>query len=275
MATLSPSIFAELVPQRQDVEQPLGRVLVLPVAGVDDVGADPLRRETPRRPRHAWRITTMSIRIASRLRAVSTRVSPLLTEDPWAATLTVSAESRFSANSKLMRVRVEASKKRLTIVFPRRAGTFLIGRSLTSLNGSAVSRMSRICSARERLERRRGPCPGRGTLQPPPHDQLHGIPAVQFRHQDVHPVAGAGADGDPDDVRLDRQLPAPAVDQHAEQDPPGPAEVGELIERGAHRPAGVEHVVHDDDGLAVERPGGWSRRPPAAGRSPADRRGRA
>ena len=86
----------------------------------------------------------MSIRIASRLRAVSTSVSPLDTLEPAAATFTVSAASRFSANSNEMRVRVDASKNRLTIVLPRSAGTFLIGRSLISLNGSAVSRISRI-----------------------------------------------------------------------------------------------------------------------------------
>jgi hypothetical protein len=56
----------------------------------------------------------------------------------------VSAESRFSANSNETRVRVEASKNRLTIVEPRSVGTFLMARSLISLNGSAVSRMRRI-----------------------------------------------------------------------------------------------------------------------------------
>ena len=86
----------------------------------------------------------MSMRIASRLRAVSTSVSPLLTLEPVEATLTVSADSRFSANSNEMRVRVEASKKRLTMVEPRSVGTFLMARSLISLNGSAVSRMRRI-----------------------------------------------------------------------------------------------------------------------------------
>ena len=95
-------------------------------------------------PEAPWRMTTMSIRIASRLRAVSTSVSPLLTLDPDAATLTVSAERRFSANSNETRVRVDASKNRLTIVEPRRVGTFLIARSLISLNGWAVSRMRRI-----------------------------------------------------------------------------------------------------------------------------------
>src|SRR2546426_6947979 len=61
-------------------------------------------------PEEGWRITTMSIRIASRFRAVSTRVSPFCTELPLAATLTVSAERRFSANSNEIRVRVDASR---------------------------------------------------------------------------------------------------------------------------------------------------------------------
>ncbi len=91
----------------------------------------------------------MSMRIASRLRAVSTSVSPFTTDEPAAAMFTVSAERRFSANSKETRVRVDASKKRLTMVLPRRTGTFLMRRSEISLKGSAVSRIARICS-RER-----------------------------------------------------------------------------------------------------------------------------
>ena len=91
-------------------------------------------------------MTTMSMRIASRFRAVSTSVSPFCTLEPVDATFTVSADSRFSANSNEIRVRVDASKNRLTIVAPRSVGTFLIARSLISLNGSAVSRMSLICS---------------------------------------------------------------------------------------------------------------------------------
>jgi hypothetical protein len=79
------------------------------------------------------------------LRAVSTSVSPFCTLEPDAATFTVSAESRFSANSNDTRVRVDASKNRLTIVAPRSVGTFLIARSLISLKGSAVSRMRLIC----------------------------------------------------------------------------------------------------------------------------------
>src|SRR3981081_3586378 len=56
-------------------------------------------------PEAPCRMTTMSMRMASRFRAVSTSVSPLLTLDPDDATFTVSAERRFSANSEEMRVR--------------------------------------------------------------------------------------------------------------------------------------------------------------------------
>src|SRR5207237_10430609 len=38
------------------------------------------------------------------------------------------------------------AKNGLTIVDTRKAGTFFVARSLISLNGSAVSRMRRICS---------------------------------------------------------------------------------------------------------------------------------
>jgi len=82
--------------------------------------------------------------------------------------------------------------------------------------------------------------------------QLDRVAAVELGDEDVDPVAGPGAHRGPDDVSLDRQLPAAAVNQDAEQDPPRPAEVGALIQRGAHRAAGVEHVVHDHDRAAVE-----------------------
>src|SRR3989475_8918863 len=57
-----------------------------------------------------------------------------------------------------------------------------------------------------------------------------------------------------DDVRLDRQLTPAAIHQHAERDALGAAEVGELVERGAHGTAGIQHVVHDHDVLTGELP---------------------
>ena len=77
--------------------------------------------------------------------------SPLLTEEVEAEMLTASAERRFAAISKEVRVRVEASKKRLMTVLPRRAGTFLIARAETSLNESAVSRIVVISSTESSL----------------------------------------------------------------------------------------------------------------------------
>ena len=91
-------------------------------------------------PDEPCRITTISIFIASKFRAVSTRVSPLDTEEPTEETLTVSALNLFSANSKEIFVRVEGSKNRFTMVLPLNTGTFLIFRSEISLKASAVSR---------------------------------------------------------------------------------------------------------------------------------------
>ena len=123
-------------------------------------------------------------------RRVDERLALATPTTPAAATLTVSAESRFSANSNEMRVRVEASKKRLTIVLPRSAGTFLIGRSLTSLNGSAVSRMRRICPRVSVLEPEQVLAErSAGHVAVPAH-QLDRVLAVELRHQHVHAVAG-------------------------------------------------------------------------------------
>ena len=63
----------------------------------------------------------------------------------------VSALRRFSAISNEVRVRVLGSKKRLTTVLPRSAGTFLMGRVAISCMTSAVSR-TRVISSGVRSE---------------------------------------------------------------------------------------------------------------------------
>ena len=85
------------------------------------------------------RMMTASAPIACKVCAVSFRDSPLLTLDPLAEKLMTSAESLFAAASKEIRVRVESSAKRLTIVRPRSVGSFFIGVSLTLANSAAVS----------------------------------------------------------------------------------------------------------------------------------------
>ena len=63
--------------------------------------------------------------------------SPLLAEDWAILMLSTSADKRFAASSKVVRVRVLGSKKRLTMVLPRSKGTFLTGRLPTPANDSA------------------------------------------------------------------------------------------------------------------------------------------
>ena len=67
-----------------------------------------------------------------------------MTLDVAVAIDSVSALRRFSAISNEVRVRVLGSKKRLTTVRPRSAGTFLIGLVPISFIASAVSRISEI-----------------------------------------------------------------------------------------------------------------------------------
>ena len=80
--------------------------------------------------------------MASRFLAVSTRVSPFTMLLEEVEILMASALSRLAAISKEVRVRVEASKKRLMTVFPRSVGTFLMGRVEISRRDLAVSRIN-------------------------------------------------------------------------------------------------------------------------------------
>ena len=77
---------------------------------------------------------------------VSASVSPFFVELDEAEKLMTSADMRLPAISKLVRVRVDGSRKRLMIVRPRSVGSFLMVRSLTSLKLRAVSRISVISS---------------------------------------------------------------------------------------------------------------------------------
>ena len=86
-------------------------------------------------------MTIISGFIASKFRAVSISVSPLVVELDEAAMLNVSALIRLAAISKDNLVLVEGSKKKLIIVFPRKVGTFFMGLSDISLKERAVDRI--------------------------------------------------------------------------------------------------------------------------------------
>ena len=67
---------------------------------------------------------------------MSSRVSPLVTEELAAVQLRASAESTLAAISKELRVRVEVSKKRFTTDLAAQAtGTFFTGREQHLLHG--------------------------------------------------------------------------------------------------------------------------------------------
>jgi hypothetical protein len=87
--------------------------------------------------------------MASRVSEVSLRLSPLDSEEPFAEKLMTSADRRLAAASNEIRVRVLSSKNRFTTVRPRRAGSFLIGRSASDRISSAVASTS-SASARVR-----------------------------------------------------------------------------------------------------------------------------
>src|SRR5258706_666433 len=211
-------------------------------------------------PGWPWRMTTRSGAMAWRFIAVSTSVSPFSSAEPEVEKLMLSADRRFSAISKLERVRVEASKKRLITVLPRSVGTFLMGRSPISANESAVSRMSSISPAdrsampsRSLRVQRWGVCGVMASCASAALQDAHLLGAVGDLERDLDDLVLGRGDCLAYEIRLNGQLAMAAVDEHGELDGLGAAEVDELVEGGAHGAAGVEDVVAEHDDAVVER----------------------
>ena len=113
-------------------------------------------------PEDWCRTTTASTPIAWSVCAVSLRLSPFDTLEPLAEKLSTSADSRFAAVSKLIRVRVESSKNRLITVRPRSVGSFLISRDCVAAIWAAVSSTSTASSCERSL------ADSRCLIDPPP-----------------------------------------------------------------------------------------------------------
>src|SRR5664280_39685 len=200
----------------------------------------------------------MSACIAERLAIVSSRLSPLAVDEAAMSRLMTSAERRLAAISKVVRVRVEFSKKRLKTLLPRRSGTFLTSRSLTLRNVPAVSRMwltmdagkpsidSRWISSSLRLScgLRRTNMAGLGT------DLEAETPGVVARQRET--LRGRQLDARHRQRRLDRQLAVAAIDENGQGDAGRTAEIVELVDGGADGAAGVEHIVDQDDAAALD-----------------------
>src|ERR1041385_5068842 len=89
----------------------------------------------------------------------------------------------------------------------------------------------------------RSPCPATRWSS----DELDLVGAVELCDLHIHALTGTRLHGLTDDVRLDWQFPAAALHEHAERNPLRPPEVRELVESGADRATGVQHVVDDHD----------------------------
>src|SRR5438105_5525978 len=95
-------------------------------------------------PAAGWRTTRASAPIASRLRTVSCRDSPLVTLEASFWKLSTSAPSACAATSKELRVRVEASKKSVTTIRPGRI--WCLGARALPARAAARSRLNRPAS---------------------------------------------------------------------------------------------------------------------------------
>src|SRR5438105_13899229 len=196
-------------------------------------------------PEDACRTTKISACMAERLATVSRSDSPFVCEDTAMFRLMTSAERRLAAISNVVRVRVEGSKNRLKTLLPRRSGTFFTSRSVTPTNDSAVSRIcARISRGSPSMERRccSSPfslsCGLRGTVRLQRERQATvrlALQAQPLARRHVEPCAAV--------LRANGQLPAAAVGEHDESDARRPAVIEQLVHRRAHRAAGIEHVV--------------------------------
>ena len=231
-------------------------------------------------PLSAWRTTNMSTCMASRLRRVSSRVSPLAVAEVEMLRLSTSAERRLAASSKVVRVRVLFSKKRLATTLPRHRGTFLTACWATPRKPSLRSRISVSSSAAQALDGqevlevalgvelgqllahaaepwseapRPWAAPERFFGDPGRSPMTRAQVRVSPRGDQFNLLSRRQVGVEPRQVGGDGQL-APVALHQGHQDHRGrPAVVEEDVECGADGPPGLEHVVHQDQVTPLHR----------------------
>src|SRR6266704_3124277 len=202
-------------------------------------------------PLEECRTKNISAYIAERLSTVSSRVSPLVEDDTAIFRLMTSADKRFAAISKVVWVRVEASKNRLNTDLPRSSGTFFTSRSVTPMKDAAVSRM---CT---RTSRGSPSIVSRCWSLPSPlscgfrigesQEEFAALVARQAQEFACgHRKHGA------DVLRRDRQLPFAAVDERRKLDFSWAPIIEQLVHRGAHGAPGIKNIVDHNDMPAVD-----------------------
>ena len=160
MATLSPSIRLNRSRSVSMSSSPCVGCSCLPSPALITLDSDPLAEELRRARRAVADHHHVDPHRLEVPRGVHQRLALGDATSPAAATFTVSALSRFSANSNEIRVRVEASKKRLTMVLPRSAGTFLIAPLAHFLERLGGVEDEADLLARSAARGRPGPCRG-------------------------------------------------------------------------------------------------------------------
>src|SRR4029077_123742 len=139
--------------------------------------------------------------------------------DVVAEILITSALRRNAASSKEVRVRVLGSTKKLTSVFPRNAGTFLISRVTTCLNASVVSRTKLISSAVNSRRPRRSLRVQRVVMSSSFFFQPNSIRSVVgFLQAHLNLFVRCGRQILADVIGTNRQLAMAAIDQYSELD---------------------------------------------------------
>src|SRR5712664_2493548 len=210
-------------------------------------------------PEAAWRITRQSGFIASRVCTVSSRDSPFFKLDASACKFMVSAPRRDAAVPKLMRVRVELSKKASATVLPRSAASFFSECFWISWNGLLWSRRkvsssavsgSRASRSRNRwvtfsLKYRHRPqfYPSSQQLAIDAVNKHHTLFAVDFAQPHLDDLGVAGLHHASGKLRLNGHLAMSAVDQHTKRNAFRAAQVKETVHRRANGAACVQHVV--------------------------------
>src|SRR5436190_12523659 len=196
----------------------------------------------------------MSACNASRLRAVSLSVSPLVRLEVVAEILITSALRRNAASSKEVRVRVLGSTKKLTSVLPRSAGTFLISRVPTCLNASVVSRTKLISSAVSSRRPRRSLRVQRVVMSSSFSFQPSAIRfVVDFLQAHLNLFPHRGRQIFSDVIGPNRQLAMAAIDQYSELNTRGTAERIDCIHRCTHSATGIKDVIDNDHRPILQR----------------------
>ena len=133
---------------------------------------------------------------------------------------------------------------------PRSVGTFLISRPETSAKLCGAAQDALDVLPREVVDGEQVPDRHAATSACSADGDL--VHAVDLLDAYVHALRACCRQVLAHVVGADRQLAVAAVGQHGQLHAVGAAVVEQGVDRGADRAAGVEHVVHQHDGHAVE-----------------------